>query len=661
MTLGRAAGRLAVVTLLGLSLLPLANWIPSERSAPWYGATVRDWAIGTAVILVVATLLALGTRTSALGTRRLALGGLLTVFDPARFRALLGVSVLATLLYLGTTAEIFGGRPLLIDEVVNLFQARTYAAGRLWLPVDPDPAFRSILHLVEHQGKWFGHFPPGWPLLLALGELIRAPWVAGPVIGGLTVFAWGLVLRSAEATPSVRAGALLLFALAPFPAFMAASQMSHTAVLLWILLALAGWLGIRREPRLSGALLTGLAFGMAAITRPAEAAAFGVPAAVWALVWAWRTRRIGVLVVIGLAALLPIGFMLAVNQETTGSLWRSGYELLWGPNVGIGFHPAPFGPSHTPVRGLELVSLYLLRLNVYLFETPIPSLLPAALALLMARDLGAVDRYLLSAGVVLLGVYFAYWHDGFFLGPRFVHALAPMLALWTARLPGLVGMRYPGVPRQIAAYGLGLAALGAVAIGIPKRAGLNAALQPGLRFDADRAASRATVSNAVVLVQESWGSTLLARLWALGVSRPDAERYYRNIDSCHLEQALDAAELADAGGILLGDRLAPLLADSAKLRASPFSPDTSERVLQGARYDRRCVARIEEDRHGLALLAPTLLSRRRDLFFARNLHERNSGLLARFPGRSVYLLRQAPLDSVPRFLPLDRDSLLQSR
>ena len=39
---------------------------------------------------------------------------------------------------------------------------------------------------------------------------------------------------------------------------------------------------------------------------------------------------------------------------------------------------------------------------------------------------------------LLLLSYFAYWHDGFYLGPRFMLPLAPWLALWTARLPAVL-------------------------------------------------------------------------------------------------------------------------------------------------------------------------------------------------------------------------------
>ena len=490
--------------------------------------------------------------------------------------------------------------------------------------------------------------------MLALGDLVGHPWLIGPLVGAGAVAAWGLILREAEPTPAIRGGAVLLFAVAPFVAFMSGSQMNHAATLMWLLLALAAWLKLRRGGGLLAALGAGLALGMAAITRPADAVAFGLPAAGWLLWWVRGGGRGRLVVAAAFGAAAPLAAMLLVNEATTGSAWLSGYQLLWGPNVGLGFHPAPYGPAHTPLRGLELVALYLLRLNVYLFEAPIPGLLGAGIALLLVRRLGPIDRYLLvSAGLLLVG-YFAYWHDGFFLGPRFIYPLVPVVTLWTARLPSVVRDSLGAASGRAAAIALSLAGLGALAIGIPVRAAQNAAVQPAIRFDADRAAP-AGVRDAVVLVRESWGSQLLARLWAAGASRPQAERFYRNIDSCRLDHALDSLSAAGSSDLA---RLEPLMADSGRLVASPFSPDTSERVLVGAQYDGRCAARINEDRDGTALLAPTVLSRRPDLVFVRDLQWRNRVILEAHPAKSVYLLRRGNDEVAPTFLPVSRDSIL---
>jgi hypothetical protein len=190
-----------------------------------------------------------------------------------------------------------------------------------------------------------------------------------------------------------------------------------------------------------------------------------------------------------------------------------------------------------------------------------------------------------------------------------------------------------------------------------------------MRWNVDRAAEAAGIRNAVVFVQDSWGSQLVARLWALGVPKPEAERLYRNVDGCKLEMALTELEDAPAAsaptesdrGAAAVARLQPLMADSAGLVPSNLSPDRSERMLPGTIYRGVCVRRFREDQAGMTLLAPNLLSRRDDLWFGRNLHGRNATVLERFPGRDVYLLTQPLSADQPEFRPLNRDSILATR
>lgn len=661
----------AAAAIAALSLIPLVNLIPDDLAAPWYGATVRSWLVLSALVAAIGLGLAVLSRRVPGLWREGAGARIAALADPASLAALGAVAAVAGLAYLAVALLVFDGRALHIDEIVQLLSARSYAAGRVAEPADLDPAFRTIMHLVEREGRVFGHFPPGGPAWLALGELIHLPWLAGPLAGALAVLAFGLVLRVVEPTPAIRGAALLLFAFAPFVLFMAGSHMNHAPALMWALFGVAAMLRAGAGPPPNGlglaargrwilGLAGGLAFGMAAATRPPDALAWAGAAGLWLLSRRALSARLALGGLVGLA--VPIAAVLAVNAATTGAPFRFAYELAWGPGVGLGFHDTPWGPGHTPLRGLELLNLYLLRLNVYLFEAPVPGLVPALVAIAFSRRLERGDGLLLGAAALLLGVYFAYWHDGFYLGPRFVYGLVPVAALWTARLPSRLAP--PGATgwarrRALAFAGIATVAITA-AVGIPERARQHARGLAPLRWDADEAADQAGVRNAVVFVQESWGAQLLARLLALGVPAPAAERVYRNLDTCRLEEAVTALEAESVRGLAAVERLVPLMADSARLVPSTLSPDRTERMLPGATYGRVCVQRFREDQAGMTLLAPQLLSRRPDLLFVRNLHERNAGLLARHPGKAVFLLTQRTGAPVPEFVPLSRDSILAS-
>jgi hypothetical protein len=360
---------------------------------------------------------------------------------------------------------------------------------------------------------------------------------------------------------------------------------------------------------------------------------------------------------------LPLAALAWFNARTTGDPLLLGYEMLWGKEQGLGFRTTPWGASHSPARGLELVSLYFLRLQTFLFEWPIPSLLPMVGALALAPRLDRFDRYLLGSGVLLVTMYFAFWHDGFYLGPRYVFPLAPLLALWTARFPAFIHERFgEGMVLRTTVFTLAAAALISSVSLVPTRARQYAAGLTTMRWDADAAARDAGVNRGLVFVRESWGSQLVARLWALGLTRAQAERLYARVDACLLEQGITRLEQQEIRGQLAADAFAPLMRDSLRLVASTLSPDASERILPGARYTPRCLERIADDRRGFTLLTPLFLAGSDGTVYARDLHERDTLLLAKYPDRDVYLLRPADSvsGSVPRFEKVSRDSIFRA-
>jgi hypothetical protein len=168
------------------------------------------------------------------------------------------------------------------------------------------------------------------------------------------------------------------------------------------------------------------------------------------------------------------------------------------------------------------------------------------------------------------------------------------------------------------------------------------------------------VRDALVFVRESWGAQLVARLWALGVSRPLAEAVYGEVDSCNLELELASLERGHVRGHAAEARLAVLLArDSAFTIRSPLSPDFTEQLRPDVQYAPTCLQRVADDRAGFLHYAPLRLVTTGGNLYARDLHGRDSLLLAQFPGRRVYLLTRAGtgVDDRLEYLLLDRDSL----
>lgn len=652
------ATRLIAIAIVVLTLTPVANWLPGGETDPEYAARTIDWLLGLALCVGVGGLAAYVVHVRARGAVRVdnlgdaggrrpapnasaAVGSAGSAFS-------LSVALAAGALYLVIARLVFSGKPLLIDEIVQVMQARWYAEGRLWVPTPPLREFFSVMHLVDLGPKTFSQFPAGGPAMLALGSLVGAEWVVGPIAGALSVWLFSEVLRGVEPTASRRwhRGTVVLFAVTPFGAFMFGSHMNHATAVLWILVAWVGLHhattpgGIERPPHPLWGLVTGLGLGIAATIRPLDGVVFAAPAGIWLL---WRARlggrAVATLLLSGIGILLPITALLWINRETTGSPLLFGYIQLWGAAQEMGFHPAPWGPPHTPSRGLELTSLNLARLSTYLFETPFPAMTPAVIALWQWRRLATFDRYLVAcAGLVVAG-YAAYWHDGLYLGPRFYFALLPIAVLWSARATlvaaewiGDDARRRIGV-RMTLCVGAIYALVTIATVRIPRYR--NNMLS--IRADIGAMAQAAGVRGAVVLVKESWGTQLLVRLWALQIPRSEAEGLYRTTDICTLERAVQSLERDRVRGATALARLQPLQRDSALVIRNPYSSDKSQWVLPGAPLTLECAARIAQDRGGFAHLAPIRLVDDSNVY-VRWLPGREREIASLFPGRAVYLL-----------------------
>jgi hypothetical protein len=664
---GRLWARVAALVLVVFGFFPVANWIRGGRDWPRYGGDLEGWLAGTTIALGTGILYHILSRRYPALWHDDALAPVIRAWV-RRPRAMNAVLALASLMVYALSAKlVFNGRALLVDEVAQLFQARLFAHGRIAGALDSVPELFSALHLVERDGRVFSQFPPGGPAVLALGVLVGATWLAVPLCGALAVWCFAAFTRGVEAErPGVSFLASVLFAFAPFMLFMSGSQMNHVPTLLGVcgaLLALERVTAPEVPPsrRSWYALACGLGLGFAATVRPVDAAAFALPIAAW-LVWrAVRERRnVAPLLASGVGVGVPVALMLWFNLRTTGAPLLFGYEALWGKGHELGFHAAPWGVAHTPARGLELVSLYFLRLQTYLFETPVPSLVGITVALLLVGQLRRMDRVLLAGSGALVAFYFAYWHDGYYLGPRFLICLLPLLALWTARLYPEWRARWGrGTSYRVLTSASILSVLIAALVAVPLRADEYRSGLKTMRWDVEAAARDAGVHDAIVFVRESWGAQLMVRLWAVGIPHAEAQALYHFVDACALERGLDSLERTGGRDSVARDMLFPLFADSARVVRSPFSADSTERFLPGSTYGPRCVRRVQEDRAGFTVYLPFMVADGDRVVYARDLHARDSVLLARFPERAVYLVRP-PTDSngvTPQFWLVSRDSL----
>jgi len=343
------------------------------------------------------------------------------------------VGGLAVALYVADV--ILQRMPHVQDSVAYLFQAKTFALGRLWVPTPPYPAFFAHEFIVmDPAGRWFSKYPPGWPMLLALGVLVRAPWVVSPICGALSLL---MLYRLGRDIYRPRVGLLAagLGLSAPFLIFLSGSMMSHASGLLFaLLLTWAFWRASRSARPWRPAAVAGLAFGVLFLIRPYSALLVVIPFALYGLANVIRRpddaiRRYAPPVV---AALPFVAAFVVYNKIFTGD-WFYPTQQLWWPfdQVGLGPTHGPWG--YTPIDALNNTSRNLSELLEHGFGWPQFTTLALALVPFIARRARTWDWLFLVGFLAVVGGYALWWADGIMYGPRFFYEGFGFLVLLTAR------------------------------------------------------------------------------------------------------------------------------------------------------------------------------------------------------------------------------------
>jgi len=346
-----------------------------------------------------------------------------------------------------------GPLPHVEDGVAYLYQAKTMLASGFYQPAPPaamafDARFCWIF--MDDLGRSYGIFPPGWPLLLAVGVKLGLPWLINPLLVGLgLLLVWTLVdLTDDRPTAALT---IVLLALSPFVVVQGASFMSHPATLLWILVAMVGAAKAVRGGGWSAGLLVGLGIGMTLATRYVEGMILGLVLA-GALAGATVRKRVPVMLwLAGLLGLAPgLGMALADNQAKTGSPFLTPVERWYTVQYGAPINRPGFGPDvglewdHSLAPGHSLLE-GLWNTNANLFELSRCGLgwacgsLTLALLFLVCGRLNEGDRLWLAYSLGLIAIYTAYWYHGIAFGPRFLHPLVVPLAIGTVKGGRLVG------------------------------------------------------------------------------------------------------------------------------------------------------------------------------------------------------------------------------
>jgi hypothetical protein len=314
--------------------------------------------------------------------------------------------------------------PHVPDEVAYLIQAKYFAQGLLWMDAPPVPRAFEVFCLDIDGSRWFSVFPPGWPMILALGVLLGVPWLMNPILGGLCVIGTFLLVEELSDRRTARLAAALL-AVSPWHVMLSMSLMSHVFSLA---LALGAGLGAARSWRTGSwkpALGAGLCLGVLGMSRPLEGVAVGLLIGI-PLLLGWRQRFPG-LAGFTVGTIITGGLGLAYNRVLTGSalvfpaeryfdrLYGVGrYGIGFGKEKGLGWAGLDPYPGHGLIDVVVNAVLNGFMVNIELFGWWTGSLFLVALGLFAARR--RVDRIMAWSIVAVVGLHSVYWFSG---GPDF--------------------------------------------------------------------------------------------------------------------------------------------------------------------------------------------------------------------------------------------------
>jgi len=352
------------------------------------------------------------------------------------------------------SALVFERVPHVNDEIAYLFQAKLFQSGRLYAPSPCGREFFDFPHIIN-DGKWYSIYPPGFPMLLVVGLVFRAPWLINPILAALAVCLFFL-LGTEIYSRSVGLLAALLAAISPWFLLMSSTMMSHTSSLFFNTLFLLFLFRFLRKPSPGLGLAVGTSWGMAFLIRPLNALFFSLVFLIFFAFRLMRRREKGMkknALVFLSTALTFFALLLLYNALTTGAPFRMGYLVRYGPSYSVIFgRAATLESSFTPLAGAIQMTDNLRTLNSDLFGWPISSFL-AMLPLLWLTRLNPKDRkkdLLLLSGIGCLVVVFSFFWGAFvFIGARMLFDALPLFLLLSARgiteIPGLVKRISPGL------------------------------------------------------------------------------------------------------------------------------------------------------------------------------------------------------------------------
>ena len=317
--------------------------------------------------------------------------------------------------------------PHIPDEVSYLYHARYFASGMLTMPVPPVPDAFNIDLMHYEPDRWYSPFPPGWPLMLAIGVIFGAPWLVNPVLAGLNVLMTYIFITQIYDSRTAR-NVILLICFSPWFVFMGMNFMAHTFTLTCALVASLAIIKARNTGDSIWGWLSGAVVGLICLIRPLDGLAMAGLIGLWTIGIGGRRLKLASITAFILGTIMIIIVVLSYNKLLTGNVntfpvmayFNKYYgfktnALGFGPERGLDWKGLDPLPGHGIFDVLINANFNIFSINIELFGWSTGSLILVAL-FLISRTMQRSDYLMLAVIATIIGIHSFYWFSG---GPDF--------------------------------------------------------------------------------------------------------------------------------------------------------------------------------------------------------------------------------------------------
>ncbi len=342
------------------------------------------------------------------------------------------------------------------DEMAYIWQAQAIAGGDLVLPSPPNPKSFLIPFVIDYNGVRFSKYPPGWPVILAIGFLTGLRDWVNPLLSGLSIWLLYVLTKRITSSPTGLL-AILLMLTSPMFLMLSGTFLSHTWSLVITLGFILAWLDIflgqgdrKPTPEWLLILVAGFSLGVLVLTRPMTALGIGIPFIIHGFVLFARGDKATLvrIVMIGLLAGVVGLLLFAWQFAVTGDALQNPYTLWWE------YDKVGFGPGFGRWEGGYTPDLAWFNLR-YSFNKSGGDLLGWGNLWWLFLPFGIWSLRRKAGGWLVAGIfpglllaYSLYWIGSWLYGPRYYFEGLITLTILSAAGYFLAGWRWDAHPQN---------------------------------------------------------------------------------------------------------------------------------------------------------------------------------------------------------------------